>query len=143
MTLRSYRYKVQKAGFGLFLGIKAEVARLATPPAVGAPVSGRVWLDASEVENAFYGNRLELNEREIGWLRHGLGKVSDGIERVETRPYLLIGVRALEIVEVDYHEVALAPAIVGWATEEFALQPRTCVVRRDGATGRLAIEWNE
>ncbi|MGW1888580.1 hypothetical protein [Streptomyces sp. NPDC001970] len=139
----TYRYKVQKSGFGLFLGIAAEATRLTNPPTVGAPVSNRVWLDASEVNNAFHGNRLVLNEREVAWLRVGLGKVSGDIERIETSPYILISVRALEIVEVDYTEAALAPAIAGWVTEQFALTPRRCNVSRDSTTGQFTFEWNE
>nr|WTB31385.1 hypothetical protein OG781_19535 [Streptomyces sp. NBC_00830] len=138
-----YRYKVQKGGFGLFLGIAAEATRLTNPPTMGLPVSNRVWLDASEVSNANYGNRLALNEREVTWLRVGLGKVSGDIELIETSPYILISVRALEIFEVDYAEAALAPAIAGWVAEEFTLTPRLCNVSRDSATGQFTFDWNE
>lgn len=139
----TYRYKVQKGGFGLFLGIAAEATRLTDPPTTGVPVSNRVWLDASEVDNAFYRNRLALNEREVAWLRFGLGRVSGDIERVETSPHILVSVRALEILEADYAEAALAPAIAGWAAERFSLTPRLCVVSRDGPTGQITFDWGE
>ncbi|MFD7631272.1 hypothetical protein ACFV7Q_35550 [Streptomyces sp. NPDC059851] len=141
--METYRYKVQRSGFGLFLGIAAEATRLTNPPTTCVPVSNRVWLDASEVKNAFYGNPLALNESEVAWLRVGLGKVSDDIERIETSGHVLISVRALEILEVDYAEAALAPAIAGWAAERFALPPRRCNVSRDGATGRFTLDWSE
>ncbi|MFJ7496836.1 hypothetical protein ACIQZB_37940 [Streptomyces sp. NPDC097727] len=134
---------MQKSGFGLFLGIEAEATRLTNPPTMGAPVSSRVWLDVSEVNNALYGKRLALNEREVAWLRVGLGKVSGDIERIETSPYILILVRDLEIFEVDYAEAALAPAIAGWAAEKFALTPRPCNVSHDSATGQFTFDWNE
>ncbi|MFD9460358.1 hypothetical protein [Streptomyces sp. NPDC060027] len=139
----AYRYKMQKGGFGLFLGIAAEAMHLTDVPAMGVPVSDRVWLDASEVTNAFHGNELVLNEREVAWLRAGLGKVAGDIERVETSPHILISVRALEIFEVNYAEEALAPAIAGWAAENFTLPPRICTVSRDSATGRFSLDWNE
>ncbi|MEH0399228.1 hypothetical protein ABZ580_34595 [Streptomyces sp. NPDC012486] len=141
--MRTYRYKVQKSAFGLFLGITAEATRLTIPPTMGAPVSNRVWLDASEVNNASHGNRLALNEREVTSLRFGLSKVAGDVERIETSPYILISVRSLEIVEVDYAEAALAPAIAGWVTEEFALTPRLRNVSRDSATGEFTFNWNE
>ncbi|MET9890353.1 hypothetical protein ABZZ47_09050 [Streptomyces sp. NPDC006465] len=139
----AYRYKVQKGGFGLFLGIAAEITRLTDVPTPGAPVSNRVWLDASEVVNAFHGNRLVLNEREVAWLRAGLGQVSGDIERIETSPYILISVRALEIFEVNYAEEALAPAIAGWAAENFAFTPRNCTVSHDSTTGQFTLDWDE
>ncbi|UUU19314.1 hypothetical protein [Streptomyces sp. DSM 40750] len=141
--MRTYRFKVQKSGFGLFLGIAAEAIRLTTPPTTGAPVSDRVWLDASEVHNAYYGNRLALNERELAWLRLGLGKVTGGIELVDTSPYILISVRTLQIVEVDYAEAALAPAIAGWVAAEFSLAPVRCNVSRDTSTGQFTFDWGE
>lgn len=141
--MRTYRYAVQKGGFGLFLGIAAEVTRLTNPPTTSIPVSDRVWLDASEVDNALHGTRLALNEREATWLRIGLGKVAGDIERIETSPYILISVRSLEIFEVDYAEAALGPAIAGWVAEEFTLTPRLRNVSRDSATGRFTFEWDE
>lgn len=141
--MRTHRYKVQKGGFGLFLGITAEVIRPASPPPGGTPVSDRVRLDASEVRNAYYGNRLTLTESEVAWLRAGLGKVSGAIELVESSPCILIAVRALEIVEADYAEVALAPAIAGWAESEWSLAPRRCDAVRDSATGRYTLNWDE
>ncbi|MEU9104853.1 hypothetical protein AB0D54_10850 [Streptomyces xanthophaeus] len=122
--MRTHRYKKQTAGFGVFLGISAEVSRPATTPAVGAPVSDRVWLAASAVDHAFYGNRLALDAHELGWLRHGLATMAADIERVETGPFVLVEVRALEIVEAHYQPAALAAAIAGWATEEFGLPRR-------------------
>ncbi|MFE2019813.1 hypothetical protein ACFW9O_17430 [Streptomyces sp. NPDC059499] len=141
--MRTHRYKVQKGGFGLFLGIAAEVIRPASPPPGGTPVSDRVWLDASEVRNAYYGSRLTLTESEIASLRAGLGKVSGAIELVDGSPCILIAVRALEIVEADYAEVALAPAIAGWAESEWSLAPRRCDAVRDSATGRYTLNWDE
>jgi hypothetical protein len=141
--MRTYRYKVQKSGFGLFLGITAEATRLTIPPTMSVPVSNRVWLDASEVNNAFRGNRLALNEREVTSLRFGLSKVAGDIERIEASPYILISVRSLEIFEVDYAEAALAPAIAGWVAEEFTLTPRLRNVSRDSATGQFTFDWDE
>ncbi|MFD7097111.1 hypothetical protein [Streptomyces xanthophaeus] len=122
--MRTHRYKKQTAGSGVFLGISAVVSRPATTPAVGAPVSDRVWLAASAVDHAFYGNRLALDAHELGWLRHGLATTAADIERVETCPFVLVEVRALEIVEAHYQPAALAAAIAGWATEEFGLPRR-------------------
>ncbi|WP_405706197.1 hypothetical protein OG264_03710 [Streptomyces xanthophaeus] len=122
--MRTHRYKKQTAGFGVFLGISAVVSRPPTTPAVGAPVSDRVWLAASAVDHAFYGNRLALDAHELGRLRHGLATTAADIERVETCPFVLVEVRALEIVEAHYQPTALAAAIAGWAAEEFGLPPR-------------------
>ncbi len=141
--MQTYRYKVQTGGFGLFLGLAAETARLTTPPAIGVPVSDRVWLDASEVNHAYYGSRLALNERELAWLRLGLSKVAGGIQCVDSSPYILISVRTLQIIEVDYAEAALAPAIAGWAAAEFSLATVRCNVRRDASTGQFTFDWNE
>ncbi|WP_329211495.1 hypothetical protein OG257_26745 [Streptomyces sp. NBC_00683] len=141
--MRTHRYRVQKGGFGLFLGIAAEATRLSAPPTNGTPVSNRVWLDASEVRNAYYGSRLTLTESEVASLQVGLGKVSGAIELVESSPYVLIAVRALEIVEADYAEVALAPAIAGWAESEWSLAPRRCSALRDSTTGQYTLHWDE
>ena len=137
-----HRYKVQRGGFGLFLGIAAEVTRLTNPPTGGVSVSDRVWLDTSEVKNPYYGNGLTLSEREVAWLRLGLGKVSENIELIETSPCILISVQTLEILEVDYVEAALAPAIAGWAAEKFSLIPRPCKVSHDSATGQFTFDWD-
>ncbi|MFI9367018.1 hypothetical protein ACIG5E_39205 [Kitasatospora sp. NPDC053057] len=141
--MRTYRYRVQRNGFGLFLGIAAEATRPTNLPVRGIPVSDRVRLNASEVSDTFHGNRLALNEHEVAYLQLGLRKVSSAIERIETSPYIVISVRALEIVEVDYVEEALAPAIAGWAAAEFSLTPRPCNVSRDSATGRFTFDWDE
>jgi hypothetical protein len=72
--MKTHRYKVQRSGFGLFLGIAAETTRLTNLPTRGAPISKRTWMDASEVNNAFHGNRLTLNEHEVafgGTVRRG------------------------------------------------------------------------
>ncbi|MFI0717343.1 hypothetical protein ACH4SK_43720 [Streptomyces inhibens] len=106
-------------------------------------MSDRVWLDVSKVSGAYYGNRPAFNEREVASLRLGLGKVSSGIELVESSPYTLIAARALEILEADYAETDLAPAIAGWAETEFSLSPRRCHVTRGGATGQFTFDWDE
>lgn len=43
--MQTYRYKVQTGGFGLFLGLAAETARLTTPPApsVSPSATGSGW----------------------------------------------------------------------------------------------------
>lgn len=141
--MRTHRYRVQKGGFGLFLGITAEAIRLSAPPANGTSVSNRVWLDTSEVHNAYYGSRLTLTESEVASLQVGLGKVSGAIELVESSPCILVAVRALEIVEADYAEVALAPAIAGWAESEWSLAPHRCSAIRDSTTGQYTLDWDE
>ncbi|MET7364474.1 hypothetical protein ABZS61_01355 [Streptomyces sp. NPDC005566] len=141
--MRTHHFRVQKGGYGLFLGIAAEVIRPASPPPHGIPVSDRVWLDASEVHNAYYGSRLTLTEAEVASLQVGLGKVSGAIELVESSPCILIAVRALEIVEAHHAEVALAPAIAGWAESEWSLAPRRCDAVRNRATGRYTLVWDE
>lgn len=141
--VRTHRYKVQKGGFGLFLGIAAEAIRLTAPPTTGTHVSNRIWLDASEVNNAYYGGRITLTEPEVASLQLGLGKVSGAIEQAESSPCILIKVRALEIVEADYAEVALAPAIAGWAEAEWSLAPCRCDAIRDSTTGQFTLAWEE
>ncbi|MFJ6569173.1 hypothetical protein ACIQNU_17275 [Streptomyces sp. NPDC091292] len=141
--VRTYRYKVQSGGFGLFLGVSAEAVRTTTSPAVGTPVTDRIWLDASEISSAHYGNRITLTASEVAWLRFGLSKVADRIEHVDRSPYVLIRVRALEIFEADYAEAVLAPAIAGWAEAEFSLTPHRMTARRDSATGQYTFDWDE
>ncbi|MBS2966668.1 hypothetical protein KGA66_26765 [Actinocrinis puniceicyclus] len=140
--MRTYRYKVQTSAFGLFLGIGAEVHRSQDPPAIGHRAGTRVWLDASNITDTFRGKPLLLNEHEIDWLLAGLRTVADEIESIETTGHILITVRALEIVETDYDEVALAPAVAEWAAAEFGLAPGRGRITRDTGTGRYRLEWN-
>lgn len=140
--MRTYRYKVHKAGFGVFVGVAAEAFRLDAPPTTGVPVSGRVRLDASEVRDVGHGNRLTLSEPEVAWLRFGLLKVSDAIEAAEGAGHVLIVVRALELYAAHYAEAALAPALAGWAEEEFGLPARRCHARLDGVSGQFTFDWD-
>ncbi|MFJ9381089.1 hypothetical protein [Streptomyces sp. NPDC101455] len=141
--MRTYRYKVQTRDFGLFIGIAADTALLDAPPVSGEAVSERVWLDAADVQDVYRGGQLALNEREIEWLRLGLRKVADSIELIESTSHVLVTLRALEIVEADYSEVALAPALARWMEAEFGLAPRRCGIARDSTTGQLTIDWDE
>ena len=76
-------------------------------------------------------------------MRLGLSKVAGGIQCVDSSPYILISVRKLQIIEVDYAEAALAPAIAGWAAAEFSLATVRCNVGRDASTGQFTFDWNE
>ncbi|MEV0537334.1 hypothetical protein [Kitasatospora sp. NPDC050463] len=57
--------------------------------------------------------------------------------------YVLITIHALEIVEVDYAEAALAPTIAKWAEAEFGLAPRSGRINRDSTTGEVTFSWDE
>ncbi|MEV7941965.1 hypothetical protein AB0O82_38360 [Kitasatospora sp. NPDC088264] len=82
--MRTYRYKSQTSDFGLFLGITAEATRLDAAPNIGKKLSDRVWLDTSQVHNAYRGEPLTLSEREAAWLEFGLLKVTSSIEAQAT-----------------------------------------------------------
>lgn len=83
-NMRTYRYKSQTSDFGLFLGITAEATRLDAAPNIGKKLSDRVWLDTSQVHNAYRGEPLTLSEREAAWLEFGLLKVTSSIEAQAT-----------------------------------------------------------
>jgi hypothetical protein len=140
--MRTYRYKVQTNAFGLFLGITAEATRLDTAPTIGNRLSDRVWLDTSQVHNAYRGEPLTLSERESAWLEFGLLKVTSGIEAQATG-HVLITLQALEIVDADYAEATLAPALARWTEEEFGLPLNPGHVTRDSTTGEFTFGWDQ
>ncbi|MCW2916694.1 MAG: hypothetical protein JWN52_4762 [Actinomycetia bacterium] len=140
--MRNYRYKVQTNTFGLFVGITAELVRTDVPPRIGDPVSGRIWLDASQAQDAFRDTPLPLSDCQIDHLQAGLLKVADAIELIEDSGYLLVVVRALEIVDADYTDGALAPAIAGWATAEFGLTPHRVHASFNKTTQQYLFEWD-
>ncbi|MBV9855083.1 MAG: hypothetical protein JOY82_11295 [Streptosporangiaceae bacterium] len=140
--MRNYRYKQQRGGLGVLAGITAQATRVSEQPATGEQVSKRVWLDASQVSEGFTGRQLRLSGDEIAWLRHGLGHVAHHIERPDQDEFVVIAVRTVDIVPIDYLGAALAPAIAGWAAEEFGFPPPQCLVRFDQPAQRYVAEWD-
>lgn len=140
--MRNHRFKRQTSKFGMFVGVTASACRTPSPPAGGDQVSDRVWLDTSQVQDGFNGTPLELTEDETEWLRSGLHRVTPDIERAEPGGHVIISVRALEIMLSDYSEAALAPAIAGWAAEEFGFTPRRVEVNLDEATRQYTFQWD-
>jgi hypothetical protein len=64
------------------------------------------------------------------------------IEEADQNPYIVIVVQALEIVLVDYVEEALAPAIAGWAAQEFGFAGPHVTVKREEPTRQYTFEWH-
>ena len=141
--MRTYRYKLQTSSYGLFVGVTAEAVQLNAPPAAGNQVSDRVWLDTSRVHNTYSGRQLALNEQETTWLRLGLREYTESIELTAPDSYVLITIHALEVVDADYAEAALAPALAKWTEAEFGLAPRSGRINRDSTTGELTFSWDE
>jgi hypothetical protein len=137
-----YRGRVEGPGFFLFLGINAEVVRTTAAPSGAEPVGDRLWLDASRVVEAFRGTPWTVSEEETGWLRAGLACVAADIARAEPVAHVTVAVRALEVVEVDYLEAALAPAIAGWAAAEFGFTAPQATISRLGEAVRYSVEWH-
>jgi hypothetical protein len=140
--MRTYHYKIQTSTFGLFVGLTAQAFPTDDPPAIGEQISNRVWLDTSQVSDTFRNTPLTLNDNENRWLRFGLEKVADDIEHADSR-YIRIAVRALEIVEVDYAEAALAPALAGWAAAEYGLTPPRGHTTLDTSTRQRTFQWDD
>ncbi|MFI6031835.1 hypothetical protein [Amycolatopsis magusensis] len=140
--MRNHRFKHQTNTFGMFVGVTASAARVSVPPAMGDQISERIWLAPSQVHEGFKGTPLILTEEEIEWLRSGLRRVSADIERAERDGHVVVSVQALEIVEADYVTAALAPAIAGWAAEEFGFAPHRVEVTFDEPTKRYVFEWD-
>ncbi|GAA2612178.1 hypothetical protein SMC26_10180 [Actinomadura fulvescens] len=140
--MRTYHYKIQTSTFGLFVGITAEALPSDAPPAIGEQISDRIWLDTSQVSDTFRDMPLTLSENETRWLRFGLEKVADQIEHADGR-YIRIVVRALEIVEADYAEATLAPALAGWAAAEYGLTPPRGHTTLDTSTRQRTFHWDD
>ena len=141
--MRTSRYKVQTSSYGLFVGVTAETVQLSAPPAGGNQVSDRVWLDTSRIHNAYTGRQLALNEQEVTWLRYGLREHTESIEHAAPGSYVVITIHGLEVVDADYAEAALAPAIAKWTEAEFGLVPRSGHINRDTTTEQFTFSWDE
>lgn len=141
--MRNYRYRRQTNRFGLFAGVTASVVRADVPPATAVQISQRVWIDASHVEDGFRHTPLSLTQTETDSLRLGLSKVARHIEDADQSPYITVTVHALEIVLVDYAEDALAPAIAGWAAEEFGFPHPQVHVHFDQPTRQFTFDWED
>jgi hypothetical protein len=141
--MRTFRYKVQTSSYGLFVGVTADAVRLQVPPTRGNRVRDRVWLDTSQVHSAYSGQQLVLNEQEVTWLRLGLREYAEDIELTAPGSYVLITIHALEIVDADYAEAALAPALAKWTEAEFGLASRSGRINRDSTTGRFTFSWDK
>jgi hypothetical protein len=140
--MSNYRSRVQTSGFGLFAGVTAHVLHPHDPPTTSEPVGQRVWLDTSQVEDGFRGTPLSLTTEETRWLHLGLRKVARSVETVDPNPCIVVAIQALEIVLVDYVEEALAPAIAGWAAQEFGFAGPQVTVRLDQPARQYVFEWN-
>ena len=141
--MHNYRFKRQTSKFGVFVGVTADALRQTTPPAKADHISDRLWLDTSDVTDGFRDTSLELSRNEVGWLRTGLLHVADDITRAEPTRHIIVVIHALEIVEVDYMELALAPAIAGWAAQEFGFTNRPADIRLDDQTNQCIISWTD
>ncbi|GLW30448.1 hypothetical protein [Actinoplanes regularis] len=139
--MHNYRFKRQTSRIGVFAGVTADALRQTTPPVRADHISDRVWLDTSRVSDGFRGTSLQLSRNEVGWLRTGLRHVADDITRAEATGHIIVVIHALEIVEVDYLEAALAPAIAGWAALEFGFTNRPAEIRLDGQTNEYVVCW--
>lgn len=140
--MSNYRYRVQNSRFGLFAGVTSQVVQPRTGPIEGNRISRRVWIDTAQVEDGFRGTALALSDQEVQSLSLGLGKVAHDIETADPSPCVIVAVRALEIVLVDYVEAALAPAIAGWAAQEFGFTGPRVTVHFDDATGQYVFGWS-
>jgi hypothetical protein len=138
-----FRGRFKEPRFFLFLGIEAEAVRSATPPSGAEPVSDRLWLDASRIVDGFRGGPLRVSTEEHGRLRAGLLRVAPDIARAEPSAHVTVVVHALEIVECDYLEASLEPAVAGWAAAEFGFTAPGTVVGRVGDTGSVLVDWDE
>jgi len=141
-TMSNYRYRVQTSKFGLFAGVTAQVVHPETQPVACDPISDRVWIETSQVADGFRGTPLPLSSEEAQWLQRGLRQVVHHIEDVDQNPYIVVAVQALEIVLVDYVEEALAPAIAGWAAQEFGFVGPHVTVRLDEPTRQYTFQWH-
>ncbi len=139
--MHNYRFKRQTGKFGVFVGVTAHALRQTTPPMRADHISGRVWLDTSEVTDGFRGTSLTLSQNQIEWLQTGLRHVADAITGAEPTAHLVVVIDALEIVEMDYVDEALAPAIAGWAAQEFGFADRPVDIRFDDQTNQCFVSW--
>ncbi|GAA1654661.1 hypothetical protein [Actinoplanes couchii] len=114
-----YLLKRQTAGWGLFVGIVAEPEHTAR----GEQVTDRLWLDTSPLVDGFRGGPLQLSPEETGFLHAGLTRVAAGIRHASGDTDVTVVVRELLTVEVDYSPGGLAPAIAGWAAQQFGFPP--------------------
>jgi hypothetical protein len=141
MSTHTYQC-LSPAGWGIFVQLAAVTEWTAAMPLLGEPVSGRVWLDLSEVRDAGHGTPMPLSPGEAQWLRFGLGWIAPRIEAAIGRGHVLVTVRTLKLARCDYQEEGLAAALVGWAVDEFALpQPRLGVGYEPG-TRRYTFTWD-
>jgi hypothetical protein len=141
--MRTYHHKIRTSTFALFVGVAAESVRTGEQPMTGEQVSNRLWLDISHVTDALRDTPRALSNDEARWLRFGIHKVADGIELVESNRYILISVKALEIVEADYTPAILAPALAGWAAAEFGLGTPRGRTTLDTTTGQYTFDWDD
>lgn len=139
--MRNYRFKRQTSKFGLFVGITARALHAQSLPGGADQISQRVWLDTSQVKDGFRDDPLPVTEQETESLRSGLRRVADDIEAIERGGHVVIRVEALEIVLADYSEATLAPAIAGWAAEQFGFTPYRIRVSLDEASRQYVFEW--
>lgn len=140
--MSNYRYRVRSGGFGLFAGVTALVVHPHDPPTTSEPVSQRVWVDTSQVQDAVRGTPLSLTAEEHQWLHFGVLKVARSIENVDPNPCIVVSVQALEIFLVDHVEESLAPAIAGWAAQEFGFAAPRVTVRLDRPARQWVFDWN-
>lgn len=139
--MRNYRYRHQTNRFGLFVGVTAHVMHADAPPVAAVQISSRVWIDTSHVEDGFRHTPVSLTQGETDSLQLGLRKVAHRIEGADGRRHIIVIVHALEIVVADYAEEALAPAIAGWAADEFGFVGPKVTVRFDEPTRQFAFDW--
>jgi hypothetical protein len=139
--MRNYRYRIQTNQFALFAGVTAHVTHHDTPPTNAIQISDRVWMDVSHIQDGFQHTPLTLTGEAIEALTLGLHKVASRIEAADQHPHITITVDALEISPTDYIDAALAPAVAGWAAEEFQFARPNVTVRLDRPNPQYTFNW--
>jgi hypothetical protein len=92
----------------------------------------RTWLDVS---------RVQIGAADIAQLAFGLGLASPGIESHVATGHVVVEVQQVDYTPTDYQAEGMAAAMLGWAQEEFDLDPQDVDVDFDRDANRYVFRW--
>ncbi len=86
-------------------------------------------------------SRVNIGEADAAQLAFGLALASSRIERHLAAGHVVVDVRQVDYTPTDYQVEGMAAAMLGWAQEEFDLEPQGVGVDFDRERNRYVFHW--
>jgi hypothetical protein len=127
---RTFALRVLQASWGIAIDLRARAVFDDVLPPESLLVGNRVALDLTDVQ---------LGAEEVEQLQRGLRLMTPAIELAHPDGKILIKIGEVGFTPTDYQPEGLAAAMIGWASEEFQLDPVPWDFKFDASTNRYVF----